>query len=313
MTQAEAAAHAPSGASSRGSHQLSCVQECPERYKLRYIDKLRTKVEPSFRLGGTLVHDAIGHLYAERMLERTGTTPSWWTGHPLDQVLEQAGQGYPELIRNAHEVYDAYKAYWWGQRNEDWAPVAIEEEFRAKLSELDPDPANADPETDDETVTCRTDLVVRSGATGALVVVDHKTKATEGRTGKLAIWRPDGEFRISWQAMVNLHILRVRYPGEVVVGFVINRMSRREPYDFDRHLLRISPSAYNEVPSVLRRLVKAERGIIADVSNGGRAMKAFWSCYGRYGPCDYVDLCDAATQEDADAVASTRFSGPAQA
>lgn len=287
----------PSGASSRGSHQLATTFQCDRKWVLRYRKRIEPTAEPEFRMGGTLIHDAVAHRYAERMIERELGTPSWWTGDSVDEVLSKAGSGYPHLAQTAREVYDAYPAYWWDLAQEKWDPIAVEEEFRATVGELDP--GGQDKTLDDEVVTCRSDLVVRDPDSGCLWVVDHKTKSGEWRNnGRLPAWNPDGEYAVSWQACINLLILRQRYPNDTVRGFIVNRITRRPPFDFDRHVLTISPRVYANVPRVIRDCVARERMIDGMLTAGETPMPAYWECYGRFGTCDYRKLCNAASVDE---------------
>lgn len=297
-----------SGASGRGSHQLACASECGVRWRFRYRDRVIPRFEPDFRLGGTLIHDSLAHRYAERMMAAGGTAPSWWDGRSIQDVLDESGAGHPELIRNALEAYEVYPRHWWeanGGLREDWIPIAVEEEFKARVGDLDPE--GLDGIYDDEVVTCRSDLVVRSKRTGALIIVDHKTKSPDYKTGKLPTWNPNGEYRVSWQAALNLLIVRLTFPGDIVAGFVVNRVTRRAPWDFDRHLLRISPRMYARTPKVIRHQVAVERSYDALLAEGRSPEPAYWNCYTRFGPCDYIDICDAATDEDARAIIDQHF------
>lgn len=297
-----------SGASSRGSHQLACAKQCARKWTLRYRQRIIPNTEPPFRLGGTLIHDAVAHRYAQRLIA-AGGMPTWWEDQDIDSVLQQGGAGHPDLIQCAREVYDEYPRFWWDLNNEPWDPVAVEEEFRATVVELHPEGAGG-PE-DDEVVTCRTDLVVRNRDTGDLWVVDHKTKSHGWTRGdgpkKLPTWKPDGEYAISWQANINLHIIRKRYPHDTVRGFIINRITRQPPYCFDRHVLSVSPRVYNTVPRVVREAVATELAIDGTLAAGHPPMPSYWECYGRYGECDYRRLCNADTVEDMNAILALHY------
>lgn len=305
-----------SGASSRGGHQLSCADTCERRWALRYYARIEPIGEPEFRLGGTLIHDAVAHRYAQRMMDLGKPAPSWWENKTIEEVLSERGRGYPTLIERAMDVYHMYARYWWGTETEaplsnkapePWEPIAVEEEFRATIGEIDP--GGPDSSLDDEIVTCGTDLLVRNTDTGILYVVDHKTKShAYGRNrDRLPTWSEKGEYRVSLQAMMNLLLIRNTYPDETVGGFIINRITRAEPYCFDRHLLTISPLLYAALPRELRRLVGKERDIREKIERGEKTAQSMHQCYGRYGACDYVDLCAAMSKEEQEIIASTQF------
>lgn len=304
---------APSGASSRGSHQLASVAQCPRKWMLRYRKRLRPIAEPPFRMGGTLIHDAVAYHYAERLIAAGKyDTPSWWTGESLDDVLVKAGAGHPDLIQIAKEVYDAYPRYWEDvaalNSGVPWEPVAVEEEWRATVGQIDP--GGDDTSLDDEVVTCRTDLVARDVHTGDIIIVDHKTKSGgwgESGRNRLPVWKSDGEYAISWQALLNLYIIRLNFPNETVRCFTINRIKRQPPYDFDRHTLDISPRVYAAVPRTVRAMVAKEREVDGMIAAGAPPVPHLWSCFGRYGACDYLDLCNATDNDAMNAIANADF------
>jgi hypothetical protein len=221
----------------------------------------------------------------------------------MDEALDQDGEGAPELIRLAKEVYAAYKGRWAGDA---WRPVSVEQEYEATIGELDP--GGPDPTLDQEIVTCRTDLVVETN--GELWIVDHKS--TGGTAGdRLPIWRDDGEWKLSWQIMMNLQILRTARNtarlGKPVKGFVIQRIKQRQPFDFDRHVVQIPMKAYAEVPRCAREYVAAERAIITKARRGERPTPNFAMCWGRYGKCDYHDLCAASSDLEQRSIMETHF------
>ena len=298
-----------SGASSRGSHQLATSAECKRKWAFHYRKKLKILGEPKFRLGGTLIHSSLAILYGQRLIDNGGKIPDWWKDESLDVQLAKEGAGYPELIQYAREIYDAYEKMWWqGAAAEPWEPTHVEEEFRATVGELDP--GGEDRTLDSEVVTCRTDLVVRHKDTGHLWIVDHKTKGG-GYGGKgadrLPAWGDGGEYALSWQANINLHLIRLRLPHENVRGFIVNRVKRMPPYDFDRHILHVSPEVYKTVPSVVRAQVATEREIDQMLAAGKHPPPSYWTCMGRFGWCDYISICNADTVDERNSVIESKF------
>lgn len=281
----------PSGASSRGSHRLAAAGGgCKRQFALSYIKGLRPRYEPEHRLIGTLVHNCIAYHYAAKL----AVPPSWFTQTSLDDALLKDARHAPDLIRLAKNAALAYAKRWAG---EPWVPYSVETEYKATLGELDPD--GPFPELNDEVITCRSDLIVESN--GELWIVDHKCSAGQWGKDYLEPWKDDGEYRMSWQAMVNLMIVRKRLSevtSKPVSGFVINRVKRREPFDFDRHVLHMPLLAYAQAPRVARMFVREELRIYDDLAHGIKPTPNFSSCFGRYGSCDYINIC-AAESEDA--------------
>lgn len=300
------------GASKRGSHQLASVLQCPRKWYFRYRARIREACDLEFRMAGTLGHQAIAHAYAERIIEQDKwPIPTWWEdGRSLDSWLEEVGKGWPGLIPTARELYDAYKAHWWtGDYPEPWEPVAVEEQFYCKLVDLVPD---CPDELRDEVITCGVDLVFRNTNTGQLWIADHKSKGfdwfSRSSTKRMEPWHKDGEqYTIHWQALVNLHIVRRAFPNEVVAGFIINRFTRKKPFLFDRHPLHVSPRVYEQAPRVLQYCIEQERRIDGMVAAGRKPEPHFWACHGKYGCCDYISLCNADDEEQANRIADAQF------
>jgi hypothetical protein len=287
------------GASQRGPHRLASTA-CERLWALRTVYGIAAKTEPPTRLMGTLIHTCLAYHFAEMMT----TPPQWARDRTLSDALSQDGEGAPELIRAANDVYAAYRQRFAG---DVWLPIAVEEEFAASIGELDPD--GPDRTLDHEIVTCRADLVVESN--GDLWIVDHKS--TGGTYGdRLPAWKDDGEYKLSWQIMMNLQILRAprnveRLGGRTVRGFIIQRIKQRTPFDFDRHVVQVPSKAYASVPRAARELVRAERNILDKIDRGEAPLPNFSMCYGRYGACDLFPLCSASTDAEAHMVMDTQF------
>src|SRR5262249_49276293 len=144
----------------------------------------------------------------------------------------------------------------------------------------------------------RSDLLYETDA-GNIWIMDYKTHGrsrVNPKTGRLTQWKEEGEYAINFQVLMNLHILRARL-GYRVRGFVIQRCTRQEPYDFDRHVLTIPEGPYRDAPRMMRELVKEEYDVVAKIEAGGRPSPRYHACYGRYGACDYRYVCLAATQD----------------
>jgi len=304
-----------SGASRRGSHRLADVQICEKKWWLRYNHHLLETKDKKWRLSGTLIHQAVAWHYAEKMIE----PPDWYreargSNRGLVSLLNELGAGNPADIRNAVSCLEAYKTYWARHPGGDpWIPKYIEHEFEARVGDLDPkgkdeviDFAWKDRQgklhyekrrLNNEIVTCRVDLVVDVG-NGSLFVVDHKSQRPLWSKKTLAQLKDDGEFTIHWQALFNLHVVRLSLPH--VMGFIIQRINRDAPWDVDRHALHIPKRMYEKTPAVIRRLVRRELQLGTEIAEGIPATPSPWACMTRYGACDYRNLCAADTQSEVD-------------
>jgi len=301
----------PSGRSTRGSHQLSAALTCERYWWLKYAQMYLPVRDKPFRLRGTLIHLCMQYHYGSKMAQ----APSWFYEQTLDAALEERGRGFPSDILLAKGLLEQYRTTY---VQEPWTPFVIEEEFSASIGELDP--GGPDPSLDSEVITCRPDLLVMAThevtRTPVLDMFDYKTagKNWEFADGKWRIrgglepWKDDGgPYRIFWQALVYLHILRTarnaaRLENMQVRGFWIQRMTREpdrfQRHHFDRHLLTIPPVAYDQTPRLIRAAVAKERYIRENAEKGIKPLPCFHACRGPFGLCDFIDVCAARTPED---------------
>lgn len=277
----EAASAKAGGASSRGSHQLASTQTCQRLYALRYVYKIIEKEDKPWRMSGTLVHLGLAYHYGEQLDVRPD-----WLDRPFDEALNIEGRGHPKEIKLAKDIMAYYKSQ--VAAGDTLKPVYVEQEFKASIGQIDP--GGPDPELDSEVISIRPDLVAELN--GELWIIDHKTQRGGWNSDRLSVWKDDGEFLMSWQAMLYLHVLRA-LETRPVRGFLIQRIKRNPPYDHDRNPLRIPALAYRQVPRAARDMVRAELKIQAGLRNGIVPTPNFAACQGRYGPCDYRPLCSA--------------------
>jgi hypothetical protein len=269
---------------------LAAILACERMWALRYHWYIRPKKDNEYRKGGTLQHTGYRYYYANMM--EPAARPGWFYQKSMHDSLVEEAEDFQNLIPMAYENTAAYAQFY---PNDDRyiRPIAIEEEFKATLGELDPD--GPWPELNGEVVTCRTDLLF-ADPEGWEWVMDYKSRGRSKvnmRTGRLRPWRTDGgEFTIFWQGNVNLWILRARR-GPVVKGFIIQRSTRQPPHDFDRQVLEIPLMAYNETPRQLRVAVKKECDLIERMDAGELPNPNYSACMGRFGPCDYRYACAA--------------------
>lgn len=276
----------PSGRSSRGSHQLAAALACERLWYLRYSKRLIGHSEKSFRLAGTLIHLAMAYYYASKMVVK----PQFFLNQDLRSALEEKARGSPALVQRTMEILVSYMTFF---VDDPWVPIHIEEEFRARIGDLDE--GGPDPSLDGEFISCRPDLIVRM-PDNTNWIVDHKSQGRGyGGSSRMEKWNVDNEFALNWQILVNLHVVRQHMP---IQGFIIQRIKREPPYDFDRNIVRVSGAAYGEAPRVARALVARERHIIQQAAMGIPPLPSIGMvCTGRYGNCDYRPVCISDTHE----------------
>ena len=170
-----------------------------------------------------------------------------------------------------------------------------------------------EPKPDDgEVVSSRIDLLLRTN--GGLWACDYKTTA-HGYRGRLSDFNPDGEYGVPWQFMVQTAILRVNF-GDQFRGVVVERILKKEPYDFDRSVVKIPRTIFMQLPEIIARQCAAEREIARTAlaaQQAGADMSEWlplgnpWSCYSWGHPCEYRPLCTADTEGAKKDVASREY------
>lgn len=284
----------PGGASRRGSHRLSEATLCPRKWYFHNAMGLRPKTTPDYFIEGSLIHLALAYHFAGKMDPK----PQWYLEKSLDAALEEEGEGYPAAIRLSKACAEEYARFYGFY--DPWVPVAIEHEYVARVGDLRRmvDPLCADHPADDELVTSRIDLVVRIG--GYLWHVDYKT-TLKGSRGRLAQFNPDGEYALYWQFLVQTLILK-KVLGDDYRGMLVERVYRKEPFDFDRSVVTIPRRAYLDAPNVIAeqcvvesRIAKDARTAAASGADMGVWMPHghYWNCFSWGQPCEYRPLCTA--------------------
>lgn len=317
-------AGSPSGASTCGSHELAAWTGCERLGSLRYGLRARRKSSTPWQIIGTLVHTCLAYHYAALLKD----PPEWYRKVSIHDALTSAAEGQLDQVEKAKQVYLGwYQRY--AAAGDPWTPVTVEQEYAAKIGELDPD--GPFPELNDVVVTCKTDLIFESN--NFLEYADHKCSGGNRSNGKLEAWKDDGEYRLTGQFFQNLHIIRNHYEkeGRYVLGARVQRLKRELPFDFDRPpRLRMPLQAYQIAARGIRMKAKRrldvrkkliDKGYVLPDISGNAAPIAidegwreqvirvltdatidanFDACFGRYGPCDYADLCaaDGRTIED---------------
>jgi hypothetical protein len=268
---------------------------CPEQHGLHYLSKYKSKIEPSYRLLGQLVHDCLAYHYAAQL----DPLPDWFQASNLDDQLQiRLGENDAELVPQAKEVSRAYLDRFAG---DPWTPIFVEKEFKTTVGALDPH--GPMPELDEELVTCQVDLGVEGN--GAVWLVDYKCMGGEWGKDRLPAWTAAVERDYLWQALVNLHVVRQSIPN--VKGFIVRRVKRRIPYDFDSNQIRPKQRMYDEIPRTIRYAVKRDLELSALGATPSALRRNYSMCSGKYGPCDYVDYCHAKDELTAQDVLDKNF------
>jgi len=285
-----------SGASSRGSHQLAAARTCARLWTLRYYLRIRPKKKKEHLVIGTCVHTMLAYHYASMLDD----PPFWFAEVPMERQLAEEAAGHPDWLRMARGVFDAYKSF---ITPDPWQPVFVEEEFSARLGDMQwPSWHPCPDDVADEVVTGKFDLVILQN--GELYVVDHKTSADRTRNGRLRVWNNNNEWQTTPQLLHNMHIARVDEKltslGKFIRAPVINRLKRTSPCDFDRHVIHIPDLAYEETPLEIEDAVRTERKLKILIEAGGRPPPNRSACVGRYGNCDYYELCKASSRDERD-------------
>ena len=296
------------GSSRRGPHRLAAALGCPINWALRYIDGHRPKEEPTFRLGGTLIHTGVAVHHALQMKQ----PPPWFdllgrgtVEQRIVQAVSMQAQGRPDDIRAALAVTEAYRDYDVGR---PWTTLMVEYEFMATMGEVwalrhsSPCP----PDVIDELVSARTDWV--GLINGYFQMVDHKTLNPRNANNSLGTYRDHHEH--FWQAAVNKLVATAelkRSGGPEVESFNIQRITRSLPLDVSIDAILLPTVAMDEIPRAMVTALRQERQLMAWIDGGEKLPRHFHQCYGRFGNCDFVNVCHATSKQEQLAVLANDF------
>lgn len=256
------------GPSERGWHRIESAARCMRLYALKASGHVPfPESEPLIR--GSLVHIGLAHIYARKQEADSGGNPDKYYS-PIDAVLklaEKNGEAWLDMVDTCCDMVNAYRLKWGDDRN--WEVISVEEELRAKLRGK-------------WLYTQRADLIVRDQF-GKVWIVDHKTA-----------------FRISSKTLTP-HILdgqmlgyqmfgRKRF-GDSFGGVVINRITTRAPFQFDRATLEPAPHALSRF---VGNLCELEETIERYEGRPPMEWPGAYSnlvCTHKYGKCDAYDKC----------------------
>lgn len=222
---------------------------------------LRPVISKQATAVGTLVHAGLAYHYAKALSPR----PDWYVYDNGVQAIRVLGADRPDFAELAERIFAAYLNHYDGRCT--WRPVLVEHQF---VVDFDGMPYSA-----------RIDLLVQDGPD--LVLVDHKS------TGRISAGMGAG-YEADLQMLTGL--AQARAAGYDVKRVVINALSREMPFPrFERFTVPILPTAYarlaKDVAYHLRQLrrVREEFPDPRDRPRNGSA------CVGKYGKCDFFDVC----------------------
>lgn len=204
--------------------KVACVEFCPHRYRLEYVERIRLRPEPAYFVKGRLFHKAADRLY--RRIAR-GRPVAAADAEPL--IRKHDDEDDRRHLRNAVEllVQNAMA---------DWQVVGVEEPFVLPLGRGLPPCIGV------------VDLVLRRDS--VLAVIDHKTRKTFGNTDDLQM------------AIYREHALRKHGASRCLTFFDeyrwVNNLGRIRKPAFQRTAIRLRRNAW---ASALRRIAKAHERI----------------------------------------------------
>ena len=122
--------------------RLSCYEQCPQKFKLQYIEKIETEEEQTVEAFlGIRVHEALERLYRDLDHQKTNTLEeildfftSEWTANWTDDIIIVKGEYRSENYRDMGRKYltDYYARY---QPFNQGKTVALEELIKITLDE----------------------------------------------------------------------------------------------------------------------------------------------------------------------------------
>jgi putative RecB family exonuclease len=120
--------------------RLSCYEQCPQKFKLQYIDKIQTEAEQTVEAFlGTQVHEALEKLYRDLMYQKTNSLEDLlafftneWTANWNDDILIVNQQYHADNYRDMGKKYltDYYHRY---HPFDQGKTIALEENIKITL------------------------------------------------------------------------------------------------------------------------------------------------------------------------------------
>lgn len=294
------------GASRFGSHAMTLAMSCEVKWFWSGFMGY-SKTGGNFYMDfGTLGHTGLSYHYGEQLEKK----PQWLVNNPdITVAMEIDSKGEARWLKQAKDMLAAYKNHY---ASDPWKPLHVEEEFTAKVGELDPDGEDEPaiepfefkdifgrsrvlqrPSLNDEVVSCRPDMIALDG--GRHIIVDHKVqgggqKSNKDRLPVISAQYPD--YRYMWQAMVYMTIMRRYLPIE---SFYLNRIKRDVPFDFSRDKVDLYARPMKKIPGAIREAVRKRRNLMVKAAKSPDKLTPH---FGMCSFCDYTRLCYTDTAEE---------------
>tara|TARA_R110000751_G_scaffold22447_4_gene63325 strand:- start:1273 stop:1977 length:705 start_codon:yes stop_codon:yes gene_type:complete len=227
--------------------------------------------ESVYLIRGSLLHVGLAHFY-QRIKDKDNNPDQWYGAEEsILKLAELEGASWLPEVQLCVDALRDYISYW---SQDDWIPLEVEYELRARL----PHPVPGQPRF---LFTQRADLIIEDGA-GKVWIVDHKT-ASRINSGSLE------QYIMSGQMVGYQHFGRALY-GERFAGVILNRVKLYAPREFDRCTVPPAPVAVAGFVKTLKWAEYIDHTIPTDPMQAPMATND-GACYGKYGKCDAFDRC----------------------
>jgi len=180
---------------------LNCFRNCPQKYKLRYVDLLRRPEQPENLAFGAVIHEALQRWY---MLPAGN--------HRLFAVLDFLDSQYPNRQLDAKEKANWHLAramlvgYAGRYENDEFEVLHVEKAFEADIR--NPDTGRA---SQTFTIAGKADGIVRAG--DELYLLEHKTASALTSDYLDRLWT---------DTQIALYCFYLRQQGFPIVGVIYN-------------------------------------------------------------------------------------------
>lgn len=252
--------HLATTATEWGHSRWETLERCPRAYELRYVKQVTAPAMNNAAAIGIATHRGLAEYYLMMKLGK-------FSRQSIDRAIDLG----PEDVfvkAEAKRLLTAYIAYW--EEKERWEVVDVERAVQILI----PSRGRIVP------FTMRLDLVVRES--GRLVLVDHKTAAANR-----------GEFALEHAVNSQFVGSAAAWPYDEPLAFVtLNRIIRTRVPNFDRHSFAITDAQIKE----WKRDHIMLDGDRRRYERAGHYPKHRSSCQGRYGLCDYYNVCHGGRQ-----------------
>lgn len=262
-----------SGSSSSGWHRIEAFLLCPRRFAYKHLLKVSEGGGKRALSLGTLVHIGLAHHYARKKAAAEGKDPE--TYYTVDDAIalaaaaagaQDAVEGCAALTAAARDIVHKYL---FSYALEQLEVVSVEEEYSAVLRDAWP-------------FTARYDLVFRD-AGGRVWIRDYKT-AARPTSATVAAYSLSGQ-------ILMMQVMGRALWGGAFGGVRLDLIQSVPPFAVRRESPLAAPRA---VASIVETICNAEEGIQRmrgfDPNNYPATMTEH-TCFTRYGPCAYANLC----------------------